>query len=166
LQRAKTVLQISTYQHLINIFGISPTYLLLNAAETEKFEEILKRTLALMEAFVIDKLNPNSAAQFYLAAAQGYSMQGNKEKTLDMLDKYAQVCTSGFFPIELHGDSYFDRIDDWFNEFDLGSKPPRDEKIIKESMIQAITANPAFSAMTEEPKYKSIIEKMKQKLEV
>lgn len=164
MQKAKAVLQISMYQHLLNIFGVCPTYLLLHAGEIEKFEEILKRILSISEVFALDNLNPNAAAQLYFAAAQGYVMQGNIEKSLNMLSKYADICTSNFFPITLHGDAFFDCIDEWFKDFDLGAKPPRDEKLVKESMIQAIIANPAFSVLREQPKYKSIIETMKLKL--
>lgn len=163
-QRARTVLQISIYQHLLSIIGVYPTYLLLNVGETEKFDEMLKRILSVSEVFQLDTLHPSSAVTLYLTASQGYAMQGNIEKALNMLSKYADICTSNFFPITLHGDDFFDCIDEWFNEFDLGVKPPRDEKLIKESMIQAIIANPAFASLSEEPKYKSIIETMKLKL--
>lgn len=164
VQKAKTVLQISTYQHLLSILGVCPTYLLLHVDEKEKFEEILKRILSVSEVYELDTLNPNVAVQLYLAAAQGYSMQGNNERALKMLSKYADVCTSKFFPLKLHGDAFFDCIDEWFNEFDLGTTLPRDEKLVKESMIQAIIANPAFLTLSEQPKYKSIVETMKLKL--
>jgi len=164
IQKAKVVLQVSTYQHLLSIMGAFPTYLLLHAGEIEKFEEIVKRSLSISEVFKLDMLNPNAAVQLYLAAAQGYTMQGKIEKALNMLSKYADICTSNFFPLLLHGDAFFDCIDEWFNEFDLGTAPPRDEKLVKESMLQAIIDNPAFSALREEPKYKSIIETMKLKL--
>ncbi|HEY5561414.1 MAG TPA: helix-turn-helix domain-containing protein [Clostridiaceae bacterium] len=164
MQKAKAVLQISIYQHLLNILGDCPTYLLLHVGEVEKFEEILKRILCISDVFAVDTLNPNVAVQLYLAAAQGYTKHGNIEKALNMLSKYADICTSNFFPITLHGDAFFDCIDEWFNEFDLGTKPPRDEKLVKESMIQAIISNPAFLTLSEQPKYKSIIETMKLKL--
>ncbi len=166
MQKAKEVLQISTYQHLLNIMGVCPTYLLLHVGEIEKFEEILKRILCISDVFSLDTLNPNSAVQLYLAAAQGYTMQGNVEKALNMLSKYADICTSNFFPLSLHGDDFFDCIDEWFSHLDLGAPPPRDEKLVKESMIQAIMANPVFSALSEQPKFKSIIKTMKLKLRV
>ena len=165
LQKAKAVLQISTYQYLINMIGIGPTYLLLHAEETEKFEVILKRLLSISDIFAFDTLNPNAAVQLYFAAAQGYAIQGNIEKALDMLDKYADICTKNFFPMSLHGDDFFYCIDEWFNEFDLGTTPVRDEKLVKESMIQAMIDNPVFTAICDHPKYKNIIKTMKLKLE-
>jgi len=164
IQKAKTVLQISIYQHLLIILGVFPNYLLLHVGDTEKFEEILQRILSVCQVFEIDKLHPNTAVQLYFAAAQGYAMQENKEKALNMLSKYADICTSNFFPLTLHGDDFFDCIDEWFDDFDLGAKPPRDEKVIKDSMTQGIISNPAFSPLREDPKYKNIIETMKRKL--
>ncbi len=164
VQKAKTVLQISIYQHLLSILGVYPNYLLLYVGDIEKFEEILQRILSVCQVFELDTLHPNTAVQLYYAAAQGYAMQGNNEKSLNMLSKYADICTSNFFPLLLHGDDFFDCIDEWFNDFDLGSKPPRDEKVVKDSMIQGIISNPSFSVLSEHPKYKRIIETMKLKL--
>lgn len=164
VQKAKSVLQVSTYQHLLQMLGEYPTYLLLHAGDKEKFEEIVKRITCITAAFEIDTLHPNTAVQLYLAISQGYAMQGDIEKALNILNKYASVCTSNFFPLTLHGDAFFDNIEEWFQEFDLGIAPPRNEKLIKESMIQAITVNPNFSVLRENPKYKSIIETMTVKL--
>lgn len=164
IQKAKTVLQISIYQHLLITLGVFPNYLLLHVGETEKYEEILQRILSLCQVFEIDTLHPNTAAQLYFAAAQGYAMQESKEKSLNMLSKYTDICTTKFFPLHLHGDKFFNCIHEWFNDFDLGTKPPRDEKVVKDSMIQSIISNPAFSILREDPKYKSIIETMKLKL--
>lgn len=164
LKKADMVLQVSMYQNLLSMLGSCPTYLLLHACEPNKFEEILERMLSVTEIFKVDSLHPNTVARLYLAASQGYMMQNNNEKALDMLNKYVEVCTTEFFPLMLHGDDYFDSIEQWFKEFDLGVEAPRDEKVVKEGMIQAVTANPVFLALAEQPRYKSIIETMKTKL--
>lgn len=164
LKKADMVLQVSMYQNLLAMLGSCPTYLLLHASEPNRFEEILKRMLSVTETFKVNSLHPNTAARLYLAASQGYMMHNNHEKALDMLNKYVEVCTTEFFPLKLHGDDYFDSIEQWFKEFDLGTEAPRDEKVVKEGMIQAVTANPVFLALAEQPRYKSIIETMKTKL--
>ena len=61
----------------------------------------------------------------------------------------------------MHGDSFFDCIEDWFEKFDLGADAPRDEKIIKQSMIQSVELNPAFQILADTPRYKSIVQKLK-----
>jgi hypothetical protein len=66
----------------------------------------------------------------------------------------------------LHGDEFFDNIDPWLADLDLGTEAPREEKFIKESMVQALTANPAFAPLYEHPRYKNIVNHLKEKLGV
>ncbi|HHU87109.1 MAG TPA: helix-turn-helix transcriptional regulator [Peptococcaceae bacterium] len=162
--KAKEVMQIGMYQHLLALIGATPSYLLLNAGNSKVTGEILHRALSVAAVYDLEHLHPNVMAQIYLSAAQVYSLQGNTEKSLDMLQKYAKICTTGFFPFSLHGDSFFDAIEGWFAEFDLGTSPPRNEKVIKESMLQGVLSNPAFAAFAEQPRYKSIIETLKNNL--
>ena len=158
---ANKVLQIGIYQHLLTLVGSALSLLQL---QNEQFEEILHRTLSVAEVFDLDRLHPNIMALTYLNAAQGYCKQGNDEKSLDMLQKYADICTTGFFPYSLHGDSFFNEIDSWFAEFDLGTEAVRSEDLIKESMIQGVVENPSFAALSVHPRYESIVKGLKSKL--
>ncbi len=164
VSKAKEITQIGMYQHLLVLIGATPSYLLLNADNSKVAEEILHRALSVAAVYDLEQLHPNIMAQIYLTAAQVYGLQGNVEKSLDMLQKYADICTMGFFPFTLHGDSFFDAIDSWFADFDLGTGPPRNEKVIKESMLQGVLSNPALAALAEQPRYKSIIETLKTNL--
>ena len=132
--------------------------------QNEQFEEILHRILCVAEVFDLDRLHPNSMALTYLSAAQGYSIQGDDDKALDMLERYTVLCTTGLFPYSLHGDSFFNELDSWFKEFDLGAEAPRSEEVIKQSMIQGIIHNPAFAPLIDHPKYKSCIKTLKSNL--
>ncbi|HEK9102958.1 helix-turn-helix transcriptional regulator [Bacillus pfraonensis] len=164
VKKANEVMQISMYQHLIRLVAVIPPYLLLNAPNAEKIEEILQRTFVLADTYGLEKLHPNTMVKVYNTAAQVYCMQGNYEKALDMLQKYSAVCTLNFSLYNLHGDSYFDAIDDWFEEFKLGSKTVRNKETIKASMLQGIIENPAFAILAEIPRYKSIVGTLKFKL--
>lgn len=164
IQKAKEVLQAGIYHHLVEMMGILPSYFILNQDASKRFESILQRTISTAELFNLNKLNPGVMLKIYLTAAQGYAMQNNQDKAIDMIRKYADICTSESLSFELHGDEFFDSIDDWFAEFDLGNQAPRDEKVIKKSMLQAITENSAFTAFKDKPKFKSILELVKSKL--
>ncbi|WJE55517.1 helix-turn-helix transcriptional regulator (plasmid) [Bacillus cereus] len=166
VKKANEVMQISMYQHLILLIEGIPAYLMLNASNVEKTEEILQRAFALTDAYELEKLHPNMVIKIYYAAALVYCMQKNHEKALDMLQKYSSVCTIDFSLYNLHGDSYFDAIDGWFEEFHLGSKTVRYEDTIKANMLQSIVDNPAFAALVDLPRYKSIIGTLKFKLGV
>ncbi len=164
MQKAKEVLQVGLYQHLIELMGILPSYLLIFQDAPDRFEKILQRTICLSEIFDLDRLHAAVMLQVYLAAAQGYAMQNNQDRALDMIAKYANVCTSEVFSFTLHGDDFFDSIEQWFADFDLGNQAPRDDKVIKISMLQAIIQNPIFNAFLENSRFKSIIAEMKSKL--
>lgn len=154
LSGANRVLQISMYQHLLVLAASGCSLLQL---QNEQFEETLRRLLSLAEIFDLERLHPNTMALIYLNGAQGFCMKGDQEKALDMLQRYAVLCTTAFFPCNLHGDAFFYELDGWFEEFDLGKEVVRSEELIKKSMIQSIALNPAFESLKQEPKYKNII---------
>lgn len=164
ISKAKEVTQISMYQHLLALNGAIPSYLMLNVDNSSKTEEILHRTLSVAAVYDLDRLHPNTMAQIYFTAAQVYSLQNNTEKALEMLQKYANICVGNFSDLQLHGDSFFDAIESWFADFDLGSAAPRDERVIKESMLQGVLSNSAFALLTEQPQYKRIIKLLKTNL--
>jgi len=113
------------------------------------------------DIYNMEKLNPNAVASLYFTGAYMYNVNGDSEKAIDMLEKYVDVCIESFFPYSVHGDSFFDSIDDWLSDLDLGSGAPRSEKIIKESMMQDVLMNPLFKGLSEDPRYKRILEKLK-----
>ena len=160
-KQAKQTLQGGIYLHIVSLIDVFSLYLML--CEAERFEEALGRVTAIEEAFKIGRLHPAILVKIYLATAQHYATAGSEEKAFEWLEKYAQLVTSDIYPLRLHGDDFFDLLDDWLKEVDLADQLPRDEKTIKESMIQAIAANPAFSALSGQSRYKRMIEQMKNK---
>lgn len=161
LSQANKVLQISLYQHLLCLVGQAISLMQL---QNDQFEEILHRILTVSEVFDLENLHPNSMALAYLNAAQGYCVRENKEKALDMLEKYTKLCVTGFSDYSLHGDLFFTEIEDWFKEFDLGGEAPRSKKVIQESMLQGIIGNPAFECLKDYPQYKNMVTTLKLNL--
>ena len=50
-------------------------------------------------------------------------------------DRYTDLAVSDIYPLHLHGDKFFNLLDEWFDsELMLGSFPPRDETLIRHSM--------------------------------
>lgn len=162
LEQATRVLQITIYQHLLTLIGASTSLLQL---QNDQFDEILHRVMTVAEVFEVERLHPNSMAITYLTAAHGYCMKKDFEKAMDFIEKYTKLCTTHFFPFALHGDHFFDELDSWFKEFDLGAGAPRNEAVIKESMIQSLTANPAFDTLKDQPRYQRMVETLKFNLE-
>lgn len=165
MEKAKEVHQVGIYLRLVEMMGMIPSYLLLCQGDSPRFESTLNRAVALAEIFELDQLHAGVMLQVYLAAAQGYAMQGNQERALELIAKYAAICTSDAFPFTLHGDEFFDSINPWFEDFDLGNQAPRSDKVIKGSMIQALVQNPFFASLNDLPRFQSILASMKAKLE-
>lgn len=162
--KARQVLQISSYQHLLFLVSTAAAYLMLNASELDQVETILARTLGVAKLYDLDALHPNTMAQVYHAAAQVYAIHQDAETTLAFLADYTEVCVSDFFPYALHGDSYFDAIQPWFETFDLGVGPPRSEDVIKQSMLDGLVANPLFDFLKGDRRFQNLIKKMKTHL--
>lgn len=77
-------------------------------------------------------------------------------------EKYTDLATGEIYPLRLHGDAYFDLLDAWFDSaLELGDYPPRDELLIRRSMTQALTGNPAFDSLADDPRFQVMAERLK-----
>lgn len=160
VEKAKSVLQISMYQHILSFISIGASYLTLNLDQPDTFEDILQRLLPVSETMNLMSLNPNVMAQVYYGGAYGYAVMEKAEESLNMLRGYVRTCRNISFPYELKGDSFFSLVDPWLKDLDLGSGPPRGEKVVKEGMLQAVSMNPVFALLHDHPGYKIIISEL------
>ncbi|WP_425806840.1 helix-turn-helix domain-containing protein [Desulfitobacterium sp. Sab5] len=160
VEDAKAILQVGIYQNIVILFNFFSAYLMLCADAPSKFDEMLRRALVIAEAFDMRHLHPAVTVGLYLSAAQGYITQRNHDKALEMLQKYTELVTSDIFPLRLQGDTFFDLLDSWLDDLDLGTDLPRDEKTIRQSLADAVIHNPVFSVLSEEHRFQSMIEKL------
>lgn len=160
-KEAKSVLQVSIYQYMVSLFTVFPEYLMLCTNNPERFEETYKRAAAISETFDLKHLHPSILAQFYILTAQGYTTLGNTDRALEILEEYVELVTGDIYPLQLKGDDFFNLIPEWFDELDLGTALPRDEKIIRQSMADGVVNNPNFTIFTDEYRFQRIIEKLK-----
>lgn len=162
---AKTVLQSGIYQNLVILFNFFPAYLMLCVDDEAKFRETLGRAENVAATFRLQQLHPGVLAPFYLHAAHGYLLQQNNDGALEMLKKYTETVTGDIYPLCLHGDDFFDLIEDWLSQLDIGNALPRDEKTIRKSMAAAVTENPAFAALKDDPRFLKITAKLQDSLQ-
>lgn len=160
IKEAKAVLQVGMYQNIVVLFNFFPAYLTLCADDPAKFDEMLRRALAVAEAFDMKRLHPGVIVGLYLTAAQGYMTQGKHDQTLEMLQQYTDLVTGNIYPLRLQGDAFFDLLDNWLDNLDLGTDLPRDEKTIRQSMADAVMQNPAFSALLEDHRFQIMINRL------
>ncbi|KAA8996235.1 helix-turn-helix domain-containing protein [Paenibacillus spiritus] len=161
-EEAKSVLQVGMYQNLVMMFNFLPAYLMLCADAPDRYDETLRRALAVGEAFDLGRLHPAVYMGIYLAAAQGYVLQNRTGEAVAMLRDYADLVTSDIYPMRLHGDEFFDKLDAWLEENELGTALPRDEQTVRRSMLEAVAGNPGFAALAGDPQFQALIGRLKQ----
>ncbi len=161
--RASQVLQISIYRHMLSLLESMTAYLEVSADSPAHFDETVKKAMILIAGFDLEHLHPGRLFNFYLSAAQGQMALGRRTEALEMLEKYAELAAGGIYPLKLHGDAYFDRMDQWLEEVSpLGNQAPRGEKNIREDMTKAVAEHPAFAAIRDEPRYQRLLRRLKE----
>ncbi len=164
---AAKILQAAIYKNMITFLNLLSSYMEVCAEDREKFEESCRRLCAVAEVFRMDKLNPGIMLTCYIMMAQGWMILGEKEKALEVLERYTELVCGDIYPMRLKGDEYFDLLDDWFEqELSLGEYPPRDETVIRHSMTQAAAENPVFAGLADEPRFRKIVERLGRQEEI
>ncbi|ERK30311.1 helix-turn-helix domain-containing protein [Clostridium intestinale] len=160
-REAKAALQVGIYQYMLSLFGALSDYLMICIDEPEHFDETYRRALDIAEIFNLKKLHPAILVKFYIFVAQGYTLLGNTDRAMDILEEYAELVTGDIYPLQLKGDDYFNLIGEWFEELDLGTALPRNEKIVRQSMVDGVVKNAVFTALTDERRFQRISEKLR-----
>ena len=159
-KKAIGILQKQIYTCLFSIIGACPSLMWLYADNPEKARDCLRRITELGNLFGAEKMQPTAYMTIYISAAQLAAATGDKEDAMDMLEKYAELYKSPkLFPIELHGNDFFDSLDEYFDSFDLGTAPPRNEETIRQSIKDSVLKNPAFASLKDEPRFQNIIKR-------
>ena len=134
----------------------------LHAADPEKLAAIHERACAIIDAFALEKVFLNTPA-IHLSFAMAYMMGGNTHKALDCLDDYERSCRALDFPLALHGDVFFDKATAFLEDINVtGTDMPRDEALIKKSLVDSVKANPLFMSLATEARFKRIIASLEE----
>ena len=151
---ADSFVQISTFLHLISLVDHAASHLAIRGDDPAFCRETISRTKKLIDIYRLDALHPGSVIAFELQAAMTYAQNGSTKDALEMLLRYTDhlkyLMEDEY--LKLHGDSYFTRLEPWFEQLDLGSSAPRDKKVIMESAV-CILDHPAFQNLQDEPEY-------------
>jgi len=166
---AKVTLQGAVYESIIALFCNMPHYLSVNIDNKEYFDEICKRTTAIIEIFNANEICPLEIMPFYLEAAKGYLVIGNKEKTFAMLEAYVELAAGDISPCTPKIDTFFTLIDEYGGE--VKNRAPfgfsdefLDRQSIRQFIIDDVIEEPAFNILANEPRYKMLTEKLKNNI--
>ena len=162
-EQAKQVLQAGIYQSVAGLLNLLASYLNLSTDDPAAFAEAGRRTLAVADAFSLRELHPGLLLSCLLILAQGYASQGKTEEAYQSLEEYTSLAAGGIYPLKLHGDAFFDRLDSWLEEhLELDEYPPRNEAVIRRNMAQALITHPAFTKLAGEPRFQELIQRLKE----
>ncbi len=166
VKEAEAVCQTGIYQYLTALLNLMTHYQESRVENRAVFDEIHRRIAALAEAFRVEKLHPALLFPYYLSAAQGYMALDDSGKACAYLEQYTELVVTVDWPLSLHGDEFFDTLDDWLNNrMILGEAMPRDGQLIRRSMVEAVADNPAFAALHGNPAFQRIVERLRQREE-
>lgn len=164
-KKASEILQVTTFQYLLFFVQDSLNYMVYHMQEKEVCDQVIKRIGGIVQLFEIDQLHPFTAIGYYLSTANVYALRQDKESVFTQLEHILHVVElhpEGFH--KLKGDGFFNQIDAWLEELDLGPNAPLNEHSIKDTLIQSLEMNPSFAFIHDEFRYKNMIEKLKSKL--
>lgn len=158
VENADKTAQVCMYRSLSDLLGFGLHLMMLHKSDWEYSMAIKKRLDGVAESFQIEKLNPNTAASYHYQAAVCLcnflkeEAEQAEEMILHHLEQYTlsakRLLKEG---IVLHGDDFFTKLDEWFEELDLGIKGVRSEKLVKESVLEGLNY-PEFQKLSNQEK--------------
>lgn len=158
IEEACETLQVGAYQKLVymlqNLIGLLP------GADVSEMKIIETRVTAIAEAFEMEKLSPATMFNVYLCLANAHLVHGETEEAAAVLERYTDLAVSDIYPLVLHGDDFFNRIDRWLSELDLGAQAPRANATVKAGIAAAVKKNPAFAALEGNVRFKFLKERL------
>ena len=160
-KEARSILQVGIFQHTVVLMNLLSIYLGLCLDNMETFEETGRKAFAVAGTFNLNKLHPGIILPLYFTIAQGYMKLGNPEKALETLEQYTRLATSISYPLNFHGDEYFDLLDGWLeNTLTLGSDMPRNQMMIQKSVSESITNCKVFERLKDHVQFQNMIKRL------
>lgn len=155
-QKAQEFNQFVIYKHLLGMVEGSVVYLMYHLMDTGLGEMTISRIEKVIEAYKLAELHPNACLQFLYVKAQFYSIHGEIKQATEALEGFVKgsinFVKSG---ICIHGDQYFNLIENFFQESHIDRVPPREKKTILDSVVETLE-HPAFAGIQDTKKYKEL----------
>ncbi|MCL2360419.1 MAG: helix-turn-helix domain-containing protein [Defluviitaleaceae bacterium] len=162
---AKIELQNCIYDGVMNTLAVISTYLNICTDNATHFDEVCQRTLAMIRLWNVDNLVAAVTIPFYISAAAGYLALEQQDKALYMLEECTAIATKDILPLTMRRDDFFDLVTVSTQDLPFGTAElPRDEKTIKQSLVDGIANNPAFAPLYENQRFINIANRLKNTL--
>ena len=158
--KAEQTLQAIAFQSLVSTLNALSSMALSPTCDAARLDELHKRALALIDAFNLDEVHVNAGA-IHVTLAMAYAMRGLTDQAIECLERYERVCERLTFPLEIaRDDAFFDRLHDWMLSQDVSFAVPRDDDLVKASIVSSVTQNPAFACLADDKRFKRIVKSL------
>ena len=163
--KAHEFTQWSIYSHLVELMSLSIQYLNIHMNDLESCLETIQRMDQMIEIYHLDKLHPNIVAQYQFQNALIYCINHQQSTSLSRLNQYIKAVHQLLDEddVKLHGDEYFNDIDQYFEGFELGVNPVRDKDLVLKSAIEALE-HPVFMELKDNKEFQMIKETLTKEM--
>lgn len=160
-QQAQITLQSAIYQYTTVFLSFLSNYLQLLLQQPEKYNETVQRGRGFAKLFHFETLHPVAFMNFQLSAIFGYAQMQNESAAIELLGEFLEIIKQTVFPVDLHGDDYFDRIDEWLENLEIGNQLPRNSSVLKEDFIDLVIDHPLFENFSNQQELNRIYDELK-----
>lgn len=160
-QQAQITLQSAIYQYTTVFLSFLSNYLQLLLQQPEKYNETVQRGQGFAKLFHFETLHPVAFMNFQLSAIFGYAQMQNESSAIELLGEFLEIIKQTVFPVDLHGDDYFDRIDEWLENLEIGNQLPRNSSVLKEDFIDLVIDHPLFENFSNQQELNRIYDELK-----
>ena len=160
IEKARDIIQVSIYQHMAAMTDHMISYIYLNSKRPEVAEEAWNRLMAVADIFGLDRLRPLAMLQAYMLAAAAAAERGEKERTIALLKRYADLCGTAPDLSCLHGDDFFDAVEEWMGEMQINSISMKDQRSLQKDMIRETLTMPAFEGLAGDTDFRSVVRQL------
>lgn len=160
-QQAQITLQSAIYQYTTIFLSFLSNYLQLLLQQPEKYNETVQRGRGFAKLFHFETLHPVAFMNFQLSAIFGYAQMQNESAAIELLGEFLEIIKQTVFPVDLHGDDYFDRIDEWLENLEIGNQLPRNSSVLKEDFIDLVIDHPLFENFSNQQELNRIYDELK-----
>lgn len=159
-EQAEGFAQVSLYRHIACTIATAMRYIGIHQNQWEICRETIRRTEAIIEAWNISSLLPNSTVNFYYSNAILCCMHQKPDQAVEYLKKCVRDLKLLLAEPRIHGDDFFNKLEIQLEKYGVDDEAPRNLQMITRD-IRQLCAHPAFAVLEDHPAYRAL----KQELE-
>lgn len=160
--RAIETLQSALFQYIAANMSLLTNYLQLLLNDSKKFQQTVEIGQGLAKIFDLEHLHPALLLNFYTSALVGYAQMKEEEELYKILEEFTKILEMTSFPLQFHGDAYFDQVDKWLDKLETGNQLPRDSVKIQQDLINLVLTHPSLIPYQQSESYQLIMQRLKK----